>query len=99
MAFRDGVLIRSLWFKETTGAAQALAHLEESGDGVRGAAQRDGGFAGWAPPRPFECFSMQQSSQQWRGHKMSRKKKKKKASRSGATSHLLGHAAHPAGGV
>lgn len=76
MAFRDGVLIRSLWFKETTGAAQALAHLEESGDGVRGAAQRDGGFAGWAPPRPFECFSMQQSSQQWRGHKMSRRKKK-----------------------
>lgn len=54
--------------------------------------------AGSAPSSPSACFPMQQSSQQWRGHKKSRKKEKK-ASRSVAPSHLFGHALHPAGGV
>lgn len=33
--------------------------------------------AGSAPSSPSACFPMQQSSQQWRGHKKSRKKKKR----------------------
>lgn len=46
MAFRDGALTRNFWHKGTTGATQVLAHLEELGDGVWGAARGTMGLWG-----------------------------------------------------